>query len=59
MKKFLVRTFMSFSIIFILMFGCTMFLEYKNKEKLQEEVKVEYQVKDGEIVVPDVYKRQE
>lgn len=54
MKKFLVRTFMSFSIIFILMFGCTMLLEYKNKEKLQEEVKVEYQVKDGEIVVPDM-----
>lgn len=54
MRKFLIRTFMSFSIIFILMFGSTMFLEYRNKAKLQEQVKVECQIKDNEIVVPDM-----
>ncbi|MBE6047401.1 MAG: hypothetical protein E7213_03170 [Clostridium sp.] len=53
MKKFLVRTFVTFSILFILLFGITMFLEYSNKTKLQEEVNVEYRIENGEIVVPD------
>lgn len=53
MKKFLIRTLMSFSIVFILLFGITMFLEYSNKENLKEEVKVEYEIEDNEITVPD------
>lgn len=53
MKKFLIKTIMSFSIVFILLFGITMFLEYSNKENLKEEVKVEYEIEDDEITVPD------
>lgn len=53
MKKFIVRTVMTFSFIFIFLFSITIFLEYKNKDKLNTQVKVEYKVSDGEIVVPD------
>lgn len=54
MKKFLIRSMVSFSIIFVLLFGITMFIEYSNKDKLSEEVRVEYNIENGEIVVPDM-----
>ena len=53
MKKFIVRTMLTFSLIFIFLFTITMFLEYKNKDKLNTQVKVEYKIEDGKIVVPD------
>lgn len=53
MKKFILRTIVTFSIIFTLLFSITMFIEYTNKEELREEVKVEYRIEDGEIVIPD------
>ena len=53
MKKFLLRTFMSFSIIFIFIFCTTMILEYKNKDALNSEVNVQIQSVDGKIQVPD------
>lgn len=54
MKKFLLRTLMSFSIIFIFLFISTMFIEYKNKDSLKEKVKVEMSLdKEGKIIVPD------
>jgi len=53
MKKFILRTVMTFSVIFISLFAITMFLEYKNKDKLNTQVKVEYKIEDGKIVVPD------
>ena len=54
MKKFLLRTLMSFSIIFIFLFISTMFIEYKNKDSLKEKVNVEMSLdKDGRIIVPD------
>jgi STE24 endopeptidase len=53
MKKFLVRTVVGFSLIFVILFGTTMFLEYKNKSNLLEEVKIEHNIEDGKIEVPD------
>lgn len=53
MKKFILRTIVTFSIIFTLLFGITMFIEYSKKADLKEEVNVEYRIEDGEIVVPD------
>jgi len=53
MKKFLVKTGLTFSLIFIFLFTITMFFEYKNKEKLNAEVNVKYKIENGEILVPD------
>lgn len=53
MKKFILRTIVTFSIIFTLLFGITMFIEYSKKADLKEDVKVEYRIEDDEIVVPD------
>lgn len=53
MKKFLLKTLLAFSLIFIFLFTITMFLEHKNKQALQSKVNVEVQMKDGDIVVPD------
>lgn len=53
MKKFILRTMVTFSLIFIFLFTITMFLEYKNKDKLNTDVKVEYKIEDEQIVVPD------
>jgi len=59
MKKFIVRTMLTCSLIFVFLFTITMFLEYKNKDKLNTDVKVEYKIEDGEIVVPDTPKKVE
>lgn len=53
MKKFLLRTFMTFSIIFIFIFCFTMILEYKNKEALNSKVNVQIQMNNGQIQVPE------
>lgn len=53
MKKFLLRTFMTFSIIFIFIFCFTMILEYKNKEALNSEVNVQIHRVNGQIQVPE------
>lgn len=52
MKKFLLKTFLAFSLIFIFLFSMTMVLENKNKKALQSKVKVECEIKDGEIIIP-------
>ncbi|MBD7911353.1 MULTISPECIES: M48 family metalloprotease [Clostridium] len=52
MKKFLIRTMVGFALIFVILFCITMFLEYKNKSNLLEEVKIEQIVEDGKIQVP-------
>lgn len=53
MKKFLLRTLMTFSIIFIFLFCATMLIEYKNKEALISQVNVQVQMDNGQIQVPD------
>ena len=53
MKKFLLRTFIAFSIIFIIMFCSTMIIEYNNKQELNSEVNVQIQMTDGKIEIPD------
>ena len=55
MKKFLLGTLMSFSIIFIFMFCSTMLIEYVNKEELNTKVDVQIEVVDGQIKVPANY----
>jgi len=52
MKKFLLKTFLAFSLIFIFLFSMTMVLENKNKKALQSKVKVECEIIDGEIIIP-------
>ncbi|MDU2851797.1 MAG: M48 family metallopeptidase [Clostridium sp.] len=52
MKKFLLKTFLAFSLIFIFLFSMTMVLENKNKKALQSKVKVECEIRDGEIIIP-------
>ncbi|MDD6794420.1 MAG: M48 family metalloprotease [Clostridiaceae bacterium] len=55
MKKFLCRTFLTFSFMFILLFLVTMAFEYTNKENLNSEVNVKYTVEEsGKIQVPDM-----
>lgn len=53
MKKFLTRSFMLFAIIFIFFFALTSILEFKNKESINNPVKVEVQMENGQIIVPD------
>ena len=53
MKKFLFKTFLGFALIFIMFFGITMCLEYKNKDKINSEVNVQVQVVDGKIQTPE------
>ena len=53
MKKFLFKTFLGFALIFIMFFGITMCLEYKNKDKINSEVNVQVQVVDGKIQIPE------
>lgn len=54
MKKFLLKTIMTFSIIFIFLFSATMLIEYRNKDKLKEKVNVEVSInKDGGIEIPN------
>ena len=53
MKKFIFRSFLCFSLIFIVFFIITMSLEYKNKDKIKSDVNVEVKVVDGKIQVPD------
>ncbi|MDS0524748.1 M48 family metallopeptidase [Clostridium sp. SHJSY1] len=57
MKKFLVRTLVGFSLIFIILFALTMALEFKNKSGLTEQVKVEESIVDGQIQVPETPKK--
>ncbi|SFU75144.1 Zn-dependent protease with chaperone function [Clostridium sp. DSM 8431] len=52
MKKFLIRSFMAFSVIFIILFSITMFLENRNKEEINSDVSVKYEVLNEEISVP-------
>lgn len=52
MKKFLIRSFMAFSVIFIILFSITMFLENSNKEEINSDVSVKYEVLNEEISVP-------
>ncbi|MGM9979666.1 MAG: M48 family metallopeptidase [Clostridium sp.] len=52
MRKFLFKTLLGFALIFITFFGITMFLEYKNKDKINSEVNVKVEVIDGEIQLP-------
>ena len=52
MKKFIFKTFLAFSLIFVFLFSMTMMLENKNKKAIESEVKVEYQIQDGQIVIP-------
>ena len=52
MRKFLFKTLLGFALIFITFFGITMFLEYKNKDKINSDVNVEVEVIDGEIQLP-------
>ena len=52
MKKILLKTFLAFSLIFIFLFSMTMVLENKNKKALQSKVKVECEIRDGEIIIP-------
>lgn len=54
MKKFLFKTFLGFALIFIMFFGITMCLEYKNKDKINSEVNVQVQVVDGKIQIPEI-----
>ncbi len=54
MKKFLFKTFLGFALIFIMFFGITMCLEYKNKDKINSEVNVQVQVLDGKIQIPEI-----
>lgn len=54
MKKFLIRSFVTFSIIFVILFCITMFLENKNKDAINSKVSVEYTVQDNEISVPEM-----
>lgn len=54
MKKFVLRTFMAFSIIFIFLFCSTMLIEYLNKDRLNTTVNVQVELnQDGTIIVPD------
>lgn len=53
MKKFLIRSFILFSIVFIFFFIITNILEAKNKEKLNKPFKIEVIVKNEKIIVPD------
>ena len=52
MRKFLFKTLLGFALIFITFFGITMFLEYKNKDKINSDVNVKVEVIDGEIQLP-------
>lgn len=52
-KKFIIRSFVVFSIIFMFFFMLTMGLEWKNKDKLKEQVKIETTIKDNQIVLPE------
>ena len=54
MKKFILRTLVTFSILFVFYFLITMVLEYKNKDFLKENVDVEVTIDDnGEILIPN------
>lgn len=53
MKKFILRSFLGFSLIFIVFFIITMTLEYKNKDKINSDINIEVEVVDGQIEVPD------
>lgn len=53
MKKFLIRTLVGFSLIFIILFALTMLLEFKNKNALSKSVKVEESIVDGKIQIPE------
>lgn len=52
MKKFIFKTFLAFSLIFIFLFSMTMMLENKNKKAIESKVKVECEIQDGQIVIP-------
>lgn len=54
MKKFIINTFLAFSLIFIFMFSLTMIIEYKNKDAINTKVNVEAKINnDKTIEVPD------
>ena len=53
MKKFLIRTLMTFSIMFIFFFICTMTIEYINKDKINTTFNLETEIEDGKIIVPE------
>lgn len=54
MKKFLLRTLVTFSVIFIFYFCLTMTIEYINKDAIKQEVNIEVSINEnGEINIPD------
>lgn len=51
-KKFIIKTLMTFSIFFIFFFVSTMTIEYLNNYKINTEFNIETEINNGEIVVP-------